>query len=84
MPPADSPLATLLLDAEVRWLPDYLPVVAQRERADGRAEVDLHVVDPRWLVRLVARHAPHVVVLAPAELAAAFTARAQETLSLYV
>lgn len=84
VPPADSPLATLLLDAEVRWLPDYLPVVAQRERADGRAEVDLHVVDPRWLVRLVARHAPHVVVLAPAELAAAFTARAQETLSLYV
>lgn len=83
VPPADSPLATLLLDAEVRWLPDYLPVVAQRERADGRSEVDLHVVDPRWLVRLVSRHAPHVSVLAPAELAAAFTARARETLSLY-
>ncbi|MDQ1104150.1 helix-turn-helix transcriptional regulator [Nocardioides zeae] len=83
VPPADSPLATLLLDAEVRWLPDYLPVVAQRERADGRSEVDLHVVDPRWLVRLVSRHAPHVSVLAPAELASAFTARAQETLSLY-
>lgn len=84
VPPADSPLATLLLDAEVRWLPDYLPVVAQRDRADGRSEVDLHVVDPRWLVRLVSRHAPHVTVLAPAELAASFTARAQETLSLYV
>ncbi|HEY1135836.1 MAG TPA: WYL domain-containing protein [Nocardioides sp.] len=83
VPPADSPMATLLLDAEVRWLPDYLPVAAERHRDDGRIEVDLHVVDPRWLLRLVSRHAPHVVVLAPDELVTAFTARAQETLSLY-
>ncbi len=43
----------LLQDAGVRPLPD------------GWLEVDLEVADPRWLIRLLLRLAPHADVVAP-------------------
>lgn len=57
---------TLLLDPEVRWVPEYYPVEAVRHLDDGRLEVELQVVDTSWLRQLVLRLAPHAIVLAPA------------------
>jgi proteasome accessory factor C len=54
-----------------------------RPHDDGSAEVDLVVVDRRWLTRLLLRLAPHATVVRPAEFTDTFTARAQETLRLY-
>ncbi|GAA1535317.1 WYL domain-containing protein [Nocardioides humi] len=79
----DATLVTLRLEPPARWATDYYPVREVRAHDDGSAEVDLVVVDRRWLTRLLLRLAPHATVIRPAELTATFTARAQETLSLY-
>ena len=50
---------------------------------DGGLEVDLLIADERWLHRLLLRLAPNARVIAPAEFAEAFMARAQEALRLY-
>lgn len=79
----DALMVTLCLAPEARWATDYYPMREVRPLPDGSAEVDLVVVDRRWLSRLLLRLAPHAEVLGPPEVADAFTARAQETLSLY-
>lgn len=78
-----SAVVTLHLAAEARWATEYYPMREVRPQADGTAEVDLVVVDPRWLLRLLMRLAPHARVVAPQEFIESFTATAQETLSLY-
>lgn len=80
---ADQLVVTLRLDPEARWATEYYPVRDVRVAEDGSAEVDLVVVDQRWLVRLLMRLAPHAEVVRPQEFTEAFTATAQETLSLY-
>lgn len=82
-PGADTPTVTLRLAPEARWVAEYYPVREVREAGDGVLEVDLHVADPRWLVRLLLRLAPHAEVLRPREFTEAFTAAAREALSLY-
>ncbi|MDQ6525963.1 WYL domain-containing protein [Nocardioides sp. LHD-245] len=79
----DATVVTLRLDPQARWATDYYPVREVRPAADGSAEVDLVVVDRRWLTRLLLRLAPHATVVRPAEFTDTFTARARETLSLY-
>ncbi|WP_436699644.1 helix-turn-helix transcriptional regulator [Nocardioides sp. BYT-33-1] len=79
----DATIVTLRLEPAARWATDYYPVREVRAHDDGSAEVDLVVVDRRWLTRLLLRLAPHATVIRPAEFTDTFTARAQETLSLY-
>lgn len=83
---ADQPgsaVVTLRLAPEARWATEYYPMRAVRPQADGTAEVDLVVVDRRWLIRLLMRLAPHAEVVSPREFTETFNATAQETLSLY-
>ncbi|KQZ70408.1 helix-turn-helix transcriptional regulator [Nocardioides sp. Root151] len=82
-PEPDNPLVTLRLAPQARWVAEYYPVEAVRERRGGKLEIDLRVADSRWLMRLLLRLSPYAEVLRPAEYAEAFTAAAQETLSLY-
>jgi proteasome accessory factor C len=79
----EGTLVTLLLAPPARWATEYYPVREVRPRQDGSVEVDLLVVDRRWLVRLLMRLAPHASVVAPQEFTESFTARAQDTLNLY-
>ncbi len=79
----DRVVVTLRLAPEARWATEYYPVREVRTDADGSAEVDLVIVDRRWLTRLLLRLAPYAQVVRPAEFTDSFTARAQETLSLY-
>jgi len=76
-------LATLRLAPPARWVVEYHPVEDVRRLADGDLEVDFLVADERWLRRLLLRVAPHASVVGPAELAAGFSAVAEQTLSLY-
>jgi proteasome accessory factor C len=80
---SDTIPATIRLDPAARWVVEYYPVEAVRERKDGTLEVDLLVADERWFQRLMLRLAPHATVLAPQEYAARFSATAQEALGLY-
>ena len=81
---AEAEQVTLLLAAAARWVVEYYPVEATRERPDGALEVDLLVADQRWLTRLLLRLVPHARVLAPAGRHEEFIDRARETLGLYV
>ena len=74
---------TLRLAPRARWVAEYYPVEATRERRGGHLEVDLLVADRRWLGRLLLRLAPHATVVGPPEYAQAFSAAAQDALSLY-
>lgn len=83
---ADQPgsaVVTLRLAPEARWATEYYPMREVRPHPDGSAEVDLVVVDHRWLIRLLMRLAPHAEVVSPREFTETFNATAQETLSLY-
>lgn len=62
----DTTLVTLALQPAARWVVEYYPVEATRERADGVLEVDLRVADAAWLTRLLLRLAPSARVIAPA------------------
>lgn len=79
----DQVVATLRLAPEARWATEYYPVREVRIEPDGTAEVDLVVVDRRWLSRLLLRLAPHAEVVSPEEFIDSFTASAQDTLRLY-
>lgn len=79
----DQTVVTLRLAPQARWATDYYPIREVRELDDGSAEVDLVVVDRRWLHRLLLRLAPHAGVVGPEEFTHSFTVSAQETLSLY-
>lgn len=84
---AGAVLATVRLAAHHRWFVDYYPVAegegSVRELAGGRLEVDLHVNDPRWLVRLALRLAPGLEIVAPSGLSALADRTARATLALY-
>ena len=80
---AGQAVVTLHLAPQARWATDYYPIREIREVGDGAVEVDLVVVDRRWLHRLLLRLSPHARVVAPEEFTHSFTASAQETLSLY-
>lgn len=82
-PVPDSPLVTLKLAPRARWVAEYYPVEATRERRGGHLEVDLLVADRRWLERLLLRLAPYAEVVGPAEYANAFTGAARDALDLY-
>lgn len=73
----------LRLAPQARWATDYYPMRDVHELPDGATEATLVVADPRWLVRLLLRLAPHARVLEPAELADEVRARARETITLY-
>ena len=83
----DSPdrgtVVTVHLDPAARWATDYYPMREVREQPDGGLEADLVVADPRWLIRLMLRLAPHARVLNPSEFATDLAVRARETLALY-
>jgi proteasome accessory factor C len=81
--PAGGTTATLVLQPEADWVPDYYPVQDVRHLSGGALEVDLVVADPRWLTRLLLCLAPHARVLRPEVFTDTFTATAQETLALY-
>ncbi|KAA1415892.1 WYL domain-containing protein [Nocardioides humilatus] len=81
--PTGGTVATLVLRPQADWVPQYYPMQEVRPQPDGSLEADLPVADPRWLMRLLLRLAPHATVVAPPEFAASFSATAQETLALY-
>ena len=73
----------LRLAPEARWVAEYYPVEATRELDGGGLEVEMHVADERWLVRLLLRLTPYAEVLEPAAYGEAFAASAREALRLY-
>jgi proteasome accessory factor C len=79
----DVALVTLDVDPAAYWITEYYPVEAVRPIEGGHHEVDLLVADERWLTRLLLRLAPHARVIAPAEYARTFQARARQTRTLY-
>ena len=79
----DATPVTLRLAPDARWIIDYYPVEAVRQRRGGLLEVDLLVADERWLQRLLLRLAPHAQVLEPAAFDEAFRERARSALRLY-
>lgn len=81
--PVGGTVATLLLRPQADWVPHYYPMQEVRPLPDGSVEADLPVADPRWLVRLLLRLAPHASVVAPRQFSESFSATAQETLALY-
>jgi proteasome accessory factor C len=80
---SDTTPVTLRLQRQAHWVTEYYPVDDTRPQDDGTLEVDLQVADERWLTRLLLRLAPYAEVVAPAAYGEAFTAAAQEALSLY-
>jgi len=82
-PADDTPLVTVRLAPQARWVAEYYPVEAVRELPDGGLEVDLYTSDERWLLRLMLRLTPHAEVVAPQEFTEAFRRTASETLGLY-
>jgi proteasome accessory factor C len=80
---SDTTPVTLRLQRQAHWVTEYYPVDDIRPQDDGTLEVDLQVADERWLTRLLLRLAPYAEVVAPAAYGEAFTAAAQEALSLY-
>jgi proteasome accessory factor C len=80
---SDTTPVTLRLQRQAHWVTEYYPVDDIRPQDDGTLEVDLQVADERWLTRLLLRLAPYAEVVAPAAYGEAFTAVAQEALSLY-
>jgi proteasome accessory factor C len=80
---AETTVVTLALDPAARWIVEYYPTEAVRPRRGGRLEVDLVVVDERWLQRLLLRLAPHARVLSPPELQSRYVDAARDALRLY-
>ncbi|WP_110183429.1 helix-turn-helix transcriptional regulator [Nocardioides solisilvae] len=76
-------LATLRLRPGAHWVPEYYPVEEVRHVGEGLLEVDLRVGDPRWLVRLALRLAPHADVLGPPDLVWTCRQAAGDALALY-
>ncbi|MEX0427073.1 helix-turn-helix transcriptional regulator [Nocardioides sp. DS6] len=79
----DVQVVTLRLAPEARWVTEYYAPIAVRPLDDGRVEVELHVADPRWLVRLLLRLAPYATVVSHPEFTETFAASAAQALKLY-
>jgi proteasome accessory factor C len=82
-PAPEHTQVTLRLAPQSRWVAEYYPVEASRELGGGAIEVELHVADERWLVRLLLRLAPYAEVVAPESAAESFAAAARDALRLY-
>lgn len=82
-PAPTTPLVTLRLAPEARWVAEYYPIEASREQRGGGLEVDLRSATAQWLERLLLRLSPHAAIVAPAAAADAFHRTAQDALSLY-
>jgi len=67
-PAPDDEVATVQLEPDARWVPEYYPCETVQELADGGAVVTMHVGDRRWLRRLMLRLGGRARVLAPTEL----------------
>jgi len=83
LPGPDATVVTLLVDPEVMWLIEALPVVSLSRSSDGRSEVRLAVASTVWFERLLLRLGPHAEVVAPAELAEVGRAAAARLLDRY-
>ncbi|GAB2978033.1 helix-turn-helix transcriptional regulator [Nocardioides montaniterrae] len=81
--PERGTMVTLHLDRQARWATEYYPMRNVAEQADGSLTASLTVADPRWLIRLLLRLAPHAQILEPSPLADELAAHAGETLALY-
>jgi proteasome accessory factor C len=79
----DASRVTLHLAPPARWVVEYYPVEEVRPQPDGSLEVDLVVVDPAWLRRLLLRLAPHARVVRPVEASKEFTTAVRHALRLY-
>ncbi len=82
-PGPEDVLATVHLHRPARWVADYYPVEHTEEIDGDRLAVRLRVGDPRWLVRLALRTAPHLEVVEPAELRAEVERAVDATLAVY-
>jgi len=82
-PSDDTPLVTLRLAPQARWVAEYYPMHATRELDGGALEVDLYVSDERWLVRLLLRVAPYAEVVRPQEFTESYRQAAADALRLY-
>jgi proteasome accessory factor C len=74
---------TLRLQPEARWVEEYYAVEEVRPRRDGGSEVDLQVVDERWLQRLLLRLTPSARVVAPKNYGQGADKAARQALALY-
>ncbi len=82
-PAPEHAKVTLRLAPQARWVAEYYPVEATREIDGGGLEVELHVADERWLVRLLLRLTPYAEVIEPTAYAETYAAAARDALRLY-
>ena len=60
----DGPSVVLRLAAEAAWAADYYPTRRRADLDDGRVEVELAVVNPPWLARLLLELGPSAEMVA--------------------
>ncbi|MDR0284423.1 MAG: WYL domain-containing protein [Propionibacteriaceae bacterium] len=80
---AGSVTARLTLTDEARWVAEYYPTSSQVTRADGLTEVELPVISPAWLVRLLLSLGDTVRAVEPPAYAEAARDRARQALAAY-
>lgn len=74
---------TLLLNANVAWVPESYPVESVEETPDGRLKVVLVANERAWLERLLLRLGPSAEVVEPAEVRAEAVEAARRLLVRY-
>jgi proteasome accessory factor C len=74
---------TLLLNADVGWVPESYPMESVEQMPDGRLKVVLVANERAWLERLLLRLGPSAEVLEPAEVRAEAAEAAQRLLIRY-
>jgi proteasome accessory factor C len=76
-------VVTLRWASSARWIAEEVPVEEVTDLADGSFEVRLRVTNPAWLTRLLLTHAPDVVAVEPADVAAEVAVLARGALAAY-
>jgi predicted DNA-binding transcriptional regulator YafY len=82
-PSPEDPLVVLDLSPRAHWVADYYQAEDVESRPDGVLRARLRAASPDWVPRLVLSMGGAVRVIAPAALAEAATARADEALAAY-
>ncbi len=74
---------TVRLAPAAAWVPEYFASSDVSVQPDGSTLATLQAASTGWIERLLGRLAPHVEVVAPADVAAAHAARLERALALY-
>lgn len=80
---AKSDTVKLSVTQGAAWIAEYYPITALTTSEDGLVEIELPVVEPAWLIRLLLSLGPQVRMVSPASYAEAARDLAAATLAAY-